>query len=324
MNASRDNWKRRDRGSFAYAERGLNWATPKPIAEGKMSVAVDTSDDFTVRPMRLNEVEHAIQWAQQEGWNPGLHDAACFRAADPDGFFIGTLRDEPVGSISAIRYGEHFGFIGLYIVKPEFRGKGFGFRIWQHAMEYLAGRNIGLDGVVAQQDNYRKSGFQLAHRNVRFQGIARPRRAQSQITAIKNLGELPFEQLMSYDRACFAAPRERFLADWVAQPDATAIAAVHDGEIRGYGVLRKCYDGHKVGPLFADDARTAEALFDALIARHEGATFVLDVPEPNAAAAALAQQYGMTSVFETARMYTKAAPAIPLSRVFGITTFELG
>src|ERR1700754_624217 len=159
MNASRDNWKRRDRGSFAYAERGLNWATPKPIAEGKMSAAVDTSDDFTVRPMRLDEVEHAIQWAQQEGWNPGLHDAACFRAADPDGFFIGTLRDEPVGSISAVRYGEHFGFIGLYIVKPEFRGEGFGFRIWQHAMAYLAGRNIGLDGVVAQQDNYRQSGF---------------------------------------------------------------------------------------------------------------------------------------------------------------------
>jgi hypothetical protein len=32
----------------------------------------------------------------------------------------------------------------------------------------------------------------------------------------------------------------------------------------------------------------------------------------------------MTSVFETARMYTHEPPAIPLARVFGITTFELG
>jgi GNAT superfamily N-acetyltransferase len=273
--------------------------------------------------MLSDEVELAIQWARQEGWNPGLHDAACFRAADPDGFFIGMLRDEPVGSISAVRYGEHFGFIGLYIVKLECRGKGFGFRIWQHAMAYLAGRNIGLDGVVEQQGNYRKSGFQLAHRNIRFQGFVRPRHAKSMAT--KDVRELPFEQLMSYDRPCFAASRERFLADWIAQPDSTALAAVHgDGDIRGYGVLRKCCDGFKIGPLFADDARTAEALLDALIARHEGGMFVLDVPEPNAAAAALAQQYGMTSAFETARMYTKAAPAIPLARVFGITTFELG
>jgi GNAT superfamily N-acetyltransferase len=289
-----------------------------------MRAAIDTKDDFIVRTMQAHEVEHAIQWAQQEGWNPGLHDAACFRAADPDGFFIGMLGDEPVGSISAVRYGEHFGFIGLYIVKPEFRGKGFGFRIWQHAMAYLAGRNIGLDGVVEQQGNYRKSGFQLAHRNVRFEGAVQPRRAQAQNLAMKDLKEWPFERLMAYDRSCFAASRERFLADWIAQPDSTAIAAVHDGKMRGYGVLRKCFNGFKIGPLFADDARTAEALFEALIARHEGAMFVLDVPEPNAAAVALAQQRGMTSVFETARMYTQAVPAIPLARVFGITSFELG
>jgi ribosomal protein S18 acetylase RimI-like enzyme len=289
-----------------------------------MSEAIDTRDDFTVRPMQSNQVALAIQWAQQEGWNPGLHDVTCFRAADPDGFFIGMLRDEPVGSISAVRYGEHFGFIGLYIVKPEFRGKGFGLRIWQHAMAYLAGRNIGLDGVVEQQDNYRRSGFQLAYRNVRFQGVARPRRVRTQGVALKDVKALPFGQLMSYDQPCFAVSRERFLAEWIAQPDSIAIAAVQDDAIRGYGVLRKCASGHKVGPLFADDARIAEALLDALIARHDGETFVLDVPEPNAAAVALAQQYGMTSVFETARMYTKAAPPVPLARVFGITTFELG
>ncbi|GAB7521652.1 GNAT family N-acetyltransferase [Paraburkholderia sp. 2C] len=289
-----------------------------------MSNAINTKDDFTVRPMQSDEVELAVQWAQREGWNPGLHDAACFRAADPDGFFIGMLRGEPVGSISAVRYGEHFGFIGLYIVKPEFRGKGFGLRIWQHAMAYLSGRNIGLDGVVEQQDNYRKSGFQFAHRNVRFQGVARPRRVPMQSMAIEDIKQLPLGPLMSYDQSCFAVSREQFLAEWIAQPDATAIAAMHDDAIHGYGVLRPCASGHKIGPLFADDVRTAEALLDALIAQHEGETFVLDVPEPNAHAVALAQRVGMTSVFETARMYTKAVPAVPLARVFGITTFELG
>jgi len=32
----------------------------------------------------------------------------------------------------------------------------------------------------------------------------------------------------------------------------------------------------------------------------------------------------MVVVFETARMYTGAAPQLPLRRLFGVTTFELG
>jgi hypothetical protein len=44
----------------------------------------------------------------------------------------------------------------------------------------------------------------------------------------------------------------------------------------------------------------------------------------NKEAVKLTRQYKMTPVFETARMYTKQAPAIPLEKVFGVTTFELG
>ncbi len=55
-----------------------------------------------------------------------------------------------------------------------------------------------------------------------------------------------------------------------------------------------------------------------------GEVIVLDVPETNPAAVALAERHGMTSVFETARMYTQDAPPIAIERVFGVTSFELG
>ncbi|MEM9807729.1 MAG: GNAT family N-acetyltransferase, partial [Cyanobacteria bacterium P01_D01_bin.56] len=55
-----------------------------------------------------------------------------------------------------------------------------------------------------------------------------------------------------------------------------------------------------------------------------GERFYLDVPQTNNAAVVLAQQHGMTYVFETARMYMPAAPNLPLENIFGITTFELG
>ncbi|WP_428983387.1 GNAT family N-acetyltransferase [Paraburkholderia diazotrophica] len=287
-----------------------------------MDESTNTARDFIVRTMTAGEVDRAIEWAAIEGWNPGMHDARCFRAVDPDGFFVGVWRGEPVGSISAVAYDAHFGFIGLYIVKPAFRGKGLGLRIWQHGIAYLGERNIGLDGVVAQQPNYRKSGFALAYRNIRFQGIADARIASS--AALSDARKSPFDQLSAYDRRFFPAPRNSFLRAWIDQPDAVALADVVDGQMRGYGVLRRCREGSKIGPLFADDAQIAETLFTALVAHCPGEAVTLDVPESNPAAVALAVRHGMTSVFETARMYTKEAPDIPLAQVFGVTSFELG
>ena len=66
----------------------------------------------TIRRMTRREVDIAIDWAAAEGWNPGLYDADCFYAADPKGFFIGLLGDEPVATISAVKYGNAFGFVG--------------------------------------------------------------------------------------------------------------------------------------------------------------------------------------------------------------------
>jgi hypothetical protein len=101
-------------------------------------------------------------------------------------------------------------------------------------------------------------------------------------------------------------------------------ALVEDGAVTGYGVLRPCAEGSKIGPLFAANRGDAELLFRALAAEAPPGPVFLDVPEPNAAAVRLAEGFGMMPAFETARMYRGAAPELPLDRIFGITTFELG
>jgi len=72
----------------------------------------------------------AVDWAAAEGWNPGLDDLAMFHDTDPGGFFIGWIGDRPVSSISVVRYGATFGFLGFYIVDPDFRGSGAGWASW--------------------------------------------------------------------------------------------------------------------------------------------------------------------------------------------------
>lgn len=78
-------------------------------------------------------------------------------------------------------------------------------------------------------------------------------------------------------------------------------------------------------PLFADSPELAEALFLSLKSGIKPAeSFYLDTPEVNRAAITLAERYNMKVVFETARMYTGEKPDMPLNRLFGVTSFELG
>jgi Acetyltransferase (GNAT) family len=84
--------------------------------------------DFRVRPMLDHEIALAVDWAAAEGWNPGLSDAACFSAVDPEGFWIGEFRGMPAATISVVNYDDHFSFLGFYIVRPDLRGRGYGCR----------------------------------------------------------------------------------------------------------------------------------------------------------------------------------------------------
>jgi GNAT superfamily N-acetyltransferase len=278
---------------------------------------------YQIRPMLREEVDLAIEWAAREGWNPGLHDADAFHAADPEGFLVGLLDGEPVATLSAVRYGADFGFMGFYIVDPDHRGSGYGLQLWNAGLVHLAGRNIGLDGVLAQQANYQKSGFKLAYRNIRFEG--RAREDVLSVTGIKPAFALPFDLLESYDRRFFPASRTVFLRHWLNLPGALTRAFVAGGQVKGYGMIRPCRTGYKIGPLLADDPDLGSALFDSLVREVEpSAPIFLDVPEVNPHAVALAKKNGMTAVFETARMYTGEAPRLPLDKMFGVTSFELG
>jgi len=104
--------------------------------------------NYKIRTATKNEVRLMVEWARKEGWNPGIYDAGCFYTQDPNSFFVGLLNNEIVATVSAVRYDNTYGFMGFYIVKPEYRGKGYGMEIFQKAWNYLGKRNIGGDGVL--------------------------------------------------------------------------------------------------------------------------------------------------------------------------------
>ena len=278
---------------------------------------------YEVRVMTRAELDLAADWAAQEGWNPGLDDAHAFHGVDPLGFLVGVYDGDPIASISLVAYDATFAFLGFYIVKPAFRGRGFGLALWREAIARRGRPLTGLDGVVTQQANYAKSGFRFAYRNIRFGGPA-PMAAADTARPIVSAADVPFDSVLAYDRLYFPAPRPSFLSAWLVPRLGAALAMLDGDRIIGLGVIRACWQGFKIGPLYGDDEDVAQSLFLRLAAHASGGEVFLDVPEPNGAAARLAERHGLRPVFETARMYTGPAPDIPLARLFGVTSFELG
>ncbi len=276
--------------------------------------------DSTIETATLHDLQFLLAAAREEGWNPGLADAASFYFTDPNGFFIERLNGEPIGCISAVAYNNAYAFMGLYIVIPTYRKQGYGIQLWNHAIDYLGNRSIGLDGVVAQQENYKKSGFAFFYNNFRYGGNVKGKRSNS----VESLDTIPFQDLLDYDTSIYGVNRSQFLQHWITMPNAQGLAKRKNRQLTGYGVVRQCVTGYKIGPLFADDADTAEELFLSLSSYCEQAPLYLDIVQSNDAAFELAQTYQLEKIFETARMYRGTAPTQQLAKVFGVSTFELG
>jgi GNAT superfamily N-acetyltransferase len=285
-----------------------------------------TPDDMNIRRMTRDELDTLLEWAAREGWNPGLDDAEVFWATDPDGFIAAEIDGELAGGGSIVAYERNYGFMGLFIVRPEYRGHGLGDHLWHERKRRLLARldadaAIGLDGVFNMQDYYARGGFRFVCRDLRFEGWGTDLPPQK---GVIEASTLPFERIDAYDRRHFPAPRSRFLQGWIDRPGGHALAVVDGDEIRGYAVMRPCRTGYKIGPLFAANAGVAESLLVSLGSRVPGEPIFLDVPEINCDALALVARYRMSEVFGCTRMVLGPIPELPDAEIFGVTTFELG
>lgn len=271
-------------------------------------------------------LDKLIEWAAAEGWNPGPYDGEVFWQTDPGGYYGYYHNGELIAGGSVVSYGGNFGFMGFFIVKPELRSQGIGRKLWLQRRDLLISRlkpgaPIGMDGVVDMQPFYNRGGFRIAFRDERYGRKGEQFAPDPHISVIE---PEDYENVLNYDTKCFGFSRPQFLKPWLSMPMSRALKYVDNHRLKGFAVLRKAGDGYKIGPLFADDPWIAEALYKACLSEAPGEMIYLDIPVINDAAVKLVKKFGSEYAFECARMYHGHQPELPVDKIFGITTFELG
>jgi ribosomal protein S18 acetylase RimI-like enzyme len=294
------------------------------------------------RAVSADEVRSChIEWGANEQWNTSMNDADSLFAQDPNGFFIGELTDEngtrPIASLQVARYDCDYAHIAAYQVLRDYRGKGYGKQLWDYAMEYAYadGRTLGLDGAVAQQNNYKKIGFVEAFYSYRYRTDAsniRKIAENNKYTSgfeLKSAMNVSFDDVLAYDTKYVGAPRSKFIKSLLTRNDAKSLVALNGKKIIGLAVIRKSMEGWRFGPLYAESSQIARELFVSLSDKVQGTVFI-ETPKVKRGENIMEihEEFEMKECGENSRMYIKGQSEkdfakLPTANIYGII-WELG
>lgn len=273
--------------------------------------------EYQIRSLDQNEFSQVISFARAEKWLMGHDDHQLFyKLAEKDflgGFFEGKL----VSTISCINYGE-MGFIGLYIVKPEYRAMGFGLKLFEAALQHLKHCSvIGLDAVIKQIPNYKKHGFVSAYTQNLLIGYVpyQPNKAVST--------EFTFDEVYPLFNQSFPCTRKEFYATWL---NYTKTAVYRDeGRVKGIGSIR-LGDNEigKIGPLIAENAEIAKILIQHLSHYVSSHQVSICCSSENVMAMKLYESLNFKNTLLSERMYRGPKPSHDLQHIFGSASQELG
>ncbi len=283
-------------------------------------------DVLKFQKLDLQGVKTLVSWAKDEGWNPGPYDADVFFATDPNGFYGYFHEGSLIGGGSIVSYNKEFGFMGFFILKPEYRLHGIGRKLWYERRDTLLSRlnkdaPIGMDGVIAMQPFYKKGGFEISFRDERYEKFGMKFEIDKNISPIL---DADVTSTLAYDKQCFGFSRPQFMKPWLRLPGNKTFKYTEGDKLKGFAIVRKSDKGYKVCPLFADNEMIAEELYKACLNSVSGEALYIDIPVINEGAVNIVKKYNSTYVFECARMYYGTPPDVDVNKVFGITTFELG
>ena len=293
--------------------------------------------NFTIRNIANYELNRVTDWAKLEGFAPGFDDISIYKSTDKQGVWVGCLNNDPIGSIACVKYNSSYGFIGLFIVKKEYRNQGFGVGLWKHALKYLSDIDcIGLEAAPNRVNDYEQWGFKKSSTTYRWKlfGCNSLPKYNFYKDFQPDLKVVPGDQISSeavliYDSQREPSPRPHFLNDWLKNSFGQVKAIIDkNGMCHGFGRIRPCIlqnnkTGWRIGPLLADTPPLAELLIRELAESldHE---ILLDCPGLNPYSNYLLSNLGFQEISKTYRMYKGIQPPTPMNQVYGLACLELG
>jgi len=243
-----------------------------------MHSARENPPAVALRPMRATDIDVGLRLCRASGWNQLRRDWEQFLALGPDGSWVAEQEGQVVGTVTTVRYGTRFAWIGMVLVDPAVRGRGIGTRLLDRAIALLSDvPRLCLDATAAGHALYLSRGFTDETQIHRLQG-GPTLLAQPSPGGVRPMREQDLAEVCGFDEPVFGADRVGMLRwMWHGAPE-YAWVAERGGRLTGYAFGRHGHHSEHLGPVVAEDGETARHLAATCLSAHRGRTFIVDVP----------------------------------------------
>ena len=245
--------------------------------------------------MRREDIPAGLRLCRASGWNQVARDWELFLESSPGGCRVAVDdRDEVVGSVATIQYGDAFAWVGMVMVDPAHRRAGVGTTLLNESLHILREVPlVRLDATPAGQLVYAQLGFGEEYGLQRMQREPDEKRGTAPFSGMHDKGAVAlfspsagvrrmtdddFDEVASWDREAFGADRRRLLDAFRRDaPEYTWVASSESG-IGAYVFCRHGYAFEHIGPLVARAESSARALVAACAGTRPDRPFIIDVP----------------------------------------------
>jgi len=277
----------------------------------------------TLRRMQTEDIAFGMRLKEIAGWNQTAEDWGRFLAFEPEGCFVALWEGEPAGTVTTVRYGSRFGWVGMVLVLPECRRRGIGTTLLNAGIEYLsvAGvETVKLDATPEGKYVYDRLAFREEYRLDRWQGVCR----EVSWDGVRQAEPEDLDRIMAIDESAFGADRRRVLLEMM-RGRAGGVLVTEAGPSTGYAVTRPGSRAWQVGPVVADDPEAGVNLLRAAFGGLEGRESYVDMIRSNIDAVCVAERQGFVVQREFIRMYRgpNGYPGSP-DRQFAVSGPEKG
>lgn len=295
------------------------------------------NSEVQIRLLTHKDLAFAHALRAQVGWNQTYADWERFLATQPDGCFLAESAGQPVGTATTTIYGPELAWIGMVIVDPAQRRRGFGRALLQHGLRFLAHQGvtgIKLDATPAGKPVYEALGFVDEWTLTRWRRPAIRERGNESPSSVARTSEtqsvIPLPRsfdagLAPLDRDAFGIDRLRVLESLRGQSEGRALVAPNaGGGVAAYGLRRPGSTATYLGPLVARSPATALAIAEELL-RDVREAVIWDLPDAQVEAREFARAQGFVPERHLTRMVrgTNACPGDP-AKIFGLAGPEIG
>ncbi|MFK5973156.1 MAG: GNAT family N-acetyltransferase [Flavobacteriaceae bacterium] len=235
-----------------------------------------------VRQMQRSDLKAVMQIKKAENWNQTQEDWLFLLRSNPEYCLVALIKNQVIGTVTAINYQNKVAWIGMMLVAIDFRGMGVSKLLINTVIHKLKDcASIKLDATPVGIPVYKKLGFVKEYEISRMVStnlhIIDDNQQGGTIYNLSPLSESELSNIASLDASLFGVNRSDLFRFLLGSRKEICLQIKEENQLKGYVLGRNGSNYIQIGPLMTYSTPLAQKLLYVVFESLKDQALVIDV-----------------------------------------------